>query len=111
MDALPRPLRNGSPTPAPAPGPATTAIPPQSTLSERQREVLVVVSDYRMVGPSRISDLLGISLATAHRDLELLERRGLVASAAGKRTITTDGERYLDIYVFGKLSAEDPAMG
>jgi hypothetical protein len=71
------------------------------TLSERQREVLVVVADYSVVGPSQVSDLLGISLATAYRDLALLERRHLVSAKDGKSSITPEGTCYLDRYVFG----------
>ena len=80
--------------------------PPQplsrtKSLSERQQEVLVTVTDCGHIGPSQIAKLLEISVATAYRDLHYLEQQGYVCSEAGKRTVTKDGLLYLEKNVFG----------
>jgi hypothetical protein len=100
MDALPLSVGGRG---KPAPAFAYPSMRPQDAahyLSERQKEVLSVVSDYGLTGPSGISDLLGISLTTAYRDLEFLERRKLLSSSGGKRSITPEGSAYLDTYVY-----------
>ena len=69
---------------------------PAPYLTERQREVLVVAADLEEVGPSTISELLGIALSTAYRDLIFLEKCGLIEPRQnGKRAIAQDGYNYL----------------
>lgn len=73
---------------------------PTIRLNERQCEVLVVVADCDLCGPSLISELLDISLATAYRDLSHLERAGLIrAVGTGKRRMTEQGHLYLNAYL------------
>ena len=71
------------------------------SLSERQQEVLVAVTDCGLIGPSQLAEIFEISVATAYRDLQCLEHLGYVRSEAGKRTITKDGLFYLETYIFG----------
>ncbi|MBK5211080.1 MAG: hypothetical protein JJE36_01995 [Coriobacteriia bacterium] len=69
-------------------------------LTERQREVLVVTADLEEVGPSTISELLGIALSTAYRDLIFLEKCGLIEPRQkGKRAIAQDGYNYLKLKI------------
>ena len=79
--------------PAPAP-------PKHSSLSIRQQEVLVTIADCENAGPSKIARLLGISVSTAHRDLQFLESHDYLLSKEGKRTITSEGIAYLEQYIF-----------
>jgi len=74
------------------------------SLSERQQEVLVAVTDCGFIGPSQLAELFEISTATAYRDLQYLERQGYVHSDAGKRTITQEGLHYLETHIFGTSS-------
>lgn len=65
---------------------------PTLFLNERQQEVLEVSSRYSEIGPQLISDILGIALSTAYRDLTLLESLGLLSTKPnGKRVITEVG--------------------
>lgn len=68
---------------------------PHYCLLKRQREVLALINSADMVGPSKVSKLLGIPLSTAYRDLCLLEKYGLVFTLNKKRTITTRGAELL----------------
>lgn len=68
---------------------------PHYCLTKRQREVLNMVDTVGEVGPSIISELLGIPLSTAFRDLNLLEKLGLISSVNKKRIITTCGLKVL----------------
>jgi DNA-binding transcriptional ArsR family regulator len=61
-------------------------------LSARQKKVLLLIAELGSAGPSALAKELGVSQSTAYRELELLERRHLIASKdAGKRTLTEDG--------------------
>jgi hypothetical protein len=81
------------------PSAVAAAAPPY--LSDRQKEVLALVANYGVCGPSRVSDLLGISLSTAFRDLEHLATHELLSTLpGGKRSATLQGVAYLDHYVF-----------
>lgn len=68
---------------------------PHYCLTKRQREVLNIVNSVNEVGPSVVSDLLGIPLSTAYRDLHFLEHIGFITSLNKKRQITTSGFKYL----------------
>jgi hypothetical protein len=95
-------LRVG-PAPA-APTPPHTPPPAQpdrvrlpSRTSDRQRKILLLIAELGSVGPSTIAKELGVSVSTAYRELDALERLQLVASrAAGKRTLTEEGIAHLD---------------
>ena len=68
-----------------------------SNLSERQLKTLLLVVELTPVGPTQIARELGISPSTAYRDLRFLEKVGLVdLSDAGYRSITEEGQKYVD---------------
>jgi len=71
---------------------APTARP---RLSVRQKNVLALVLESGLAGPSLVSKELGVGISTAYRDLAMLEEVGLIASEAGKRTLTPEGLSYL----------------
>lgn len=104
-------LRASSVPPAPTPAPLNTeeqtllSLPPQdapqqqppSHLSTRHKRVLSLVLEVGAVGPTLVSNELGVGLSTAHRDLGFLEKAGLmVAEQGGKRVLTDEGARYMD---------------
>lgn len=61
-------------------------------LPDRQKQVLLVMTEGNEMGPSAIAECVGGSLTTAHRDLARLEEAGLVAYCGrGKRVITSEG--------------------
>jgi hypothetical protein len=64
-------------------------------LSARQKNVLALVLESGLAGPSLVSKELGVGISTAYRDLAMLEEAGLIASEAGKRTLTPEGLTYL----------------
>jgi hypothetical protein len=64
-------------------------------LSTRQKQVLALVLETGLAGPSLVSKELGVGLSTAYRDLASLEEAGLIAADAGKRTLTEAGLVYL----------------
>lgn len=67
-------------------------------LSDRQKKVLVTVSQCKEAGPSTVADRLDISVSTAYRDLAALEEQGFViASEAGKRIVTEYGEEVIEV--------------
>jgi transcriptional regulator with XRE-family HTH domain/DNA-binding MarR family transcriptional regulator len=67
-------------------------------LSDRQKKVLVTVSQCKEAGPSTVADKLDISVSTAYRDLAALEEQGFViASEAGKRIVTEYGEEVIEV--------------
>lgn len=72
--------------------PAPVARP---RLSVRQKNVLALVLESGLAGPSLVSKELGVGISTAYRDLAMLEEVGLIASDAGKRTLTPEGLTYL----------------
>lgn len=59
-------------------------------LSSRQTRILALMVDQGTVGPTIVAKELGISVATAHRDLEFLESRSLIETTADRRRIITD---------------------
>lgn len=76
----------------------TPAIP---RLSDRQKHALSIILELGSVGPSALSREIGVSLATAHRELTFLEDADLiVADQSGKRTLTEHGIACLE-RVFG----------
>ena len=70
---------------------------PSCTLNARQKEVLAVLLKYEFVGPQLVAQTLGTGVATAHRDLKVLEENGLVKRAENKKsTLTQTGFEYVD---------------
>lgn len=67
-------------------------------LSSRQRKVLMLIAETGSAGPSVVSKELKLSTATAYRDLEALEKLGLIKSADGKREITRRGISLVDFF-------------
>ena len=64
-------------------------------LTARQKQVLALVLESGLAGPSLVSKELGVGVSTAYRDLAMLEDFGLIASDSGKRTLTPRGLSYL----------------
>lgn len=64
-------------------------------LSVRQQQVLALVLESGLAGPSLVSRELGVGISTAYRDLATLEEAGLIASDSGKRTLTSKGLSFL----------------
>jgi len=70
---------------------------PTVKLSTRQTKVLVLLMELGSAGPKALSRELGISPATAFRELNLLEQKGLIHSLGdGKRALREDGLHLLD---------------
>jgi hypothetical protein len=65
-------------------------------LSSRQHQVLALVLETGLAGPSLVSKELGVGISTAYRDLAALEDAGLIASDSGKRALTAEGLAFLD---------------
>ncbi len=58
-------------------------------LSEREKKVLLLLGEEQKGGPSAAAQALGVSISTAHRLLEKLERMGLVVTGSkGKRELS-----------------------
>lgn len=68
---------------------------PRPCLSARQQQVLALVLESGLAGPSLVSRELGVGISTAYRDLATLEDAGLIVSESGKRTLTPDGLSFL----------------
>ena len=83
---------DGSVSPEPMFDVAPTAGP---RLSTRQKQVLALVLESGLAGPSLVAKELGVGVSTAYRDLASLEELGLITSDGGKRTLTDDGLRFL----------------
>lgn len=83
--------------PTSALGPRVRQLAPSPQLSERRKKVLLLLAELGQAGPSAVSSELGVSLTTAHRDLSALEEMGLVGSRRGKRILTQEGIKYLDV--------------
>jgi len=65
-------------------------------LSQRQNNILFLLSEGESFGPSRVASELGISVSTAHRELTRLQELGLVSCAPdGKRFLSDAGKTYL----------------
>lgn len=66
-------------------------------LTTRQKQVLSLVIELGMVGPTVVSRELSVGLSTAYRDLATLEEYGLIHSdESGKRVLTPTGVNSLD---------------
>ncbi len=66
-------------------------------LTDKQKNVLFLVTELGPLGPSKIAEELGTSLSSAYRALTALEEYGLVkASAQGKRSLTKRGVECLE---------------
>jgi signal transduction histidine kinase len=80
----------------PAEEPARPAAP-AIKLTTRQTKVLVLLMELGSAGPKALARELGISPATAFRELNLLEQKGLIHSLGdGKRALREEGLRLLD---------------
>jgi DNA-binding MarR family transcriptional regulator len=76
---------------------ADSALPTaRPRLSSRQHQVLALVLETGLAGPSLVSKEMGIGISTAYRDLAALEEAGLIASDSGKRALTAEGLAFLD---------------
>ena len=64
-------------------------------VNARQKQVLALVLESGLAGPSLVAKELGVGVSTAYRDLASLEELGLITSDGGKRTLTDDGLRFL----------------
>jgi hypothetical protein len=75
---------------------ATTRDIVRSSLSERQRRLLILAAELGEIGPSIASKELDMSLSTVYRDLVALEELHLLQSTdAGKRRLTDQGIEFL----------------
>ena len=82
------------PSPPPAPH---LSLPVGLDLNSRRLHLLLLVLEVGPVGPTRLSEEMGVSASTAYRELRWLEKTGLVsADPEGLRTITPSGMRYLE---------------
>ncbi len=102
-------VRSGADRPARPPEPSATRSPENETagssrplsscpvLTTRQKQVLSLVMEVGVAGPTLVSRELAVALSTAYRDLAYLEHQGLIASdASGKRVLTQEGSSCLD---------------
>lgn len=72
-----------------APNRAMPPEPSPTKLSEREKKVLLLLGEEQRGGPSAAAQALGVSISTAHRLLEKLERMGLVVTGPkGKRELS-----------------------
>jgi hypothetical protein len=91
-------LRAALPAEAPVDEADEVALP---RLTDRQKHVLSIILEMGSVGPTMLSRELEVGVATAHRDLALLESAGLIAAdQIGQRTLTPYGVTCLE-RVFG----------
>lgn len=66
-------------------------------LTDRQKQVLLLLAEQGPAGPSVVARELGLSLATAYRDLAKLEEFGLAERVeGGKRAVTKKGLTVVD---------------
>lgn len=66
--------------------------PGPAILSHRQQQVLALLAAMTQGGPTAVAREMGLSLATAHRELTRLEEMGLVLSLGrGKRSLSREG--------------------
>lgn len=65
-------------------------------LTQRQNNILFLLSEGESLGPSQVSCELNIGVSTAHRDLVKLQDLGLIyVNATGKRFLSELGRSYL----------------
>lgn len=68
----------------------------QLRLTQRQNNILFLLSEGESLGPSQVSSELNIGVSTAHRDLVKLQDFGLIyANQSGKRFLSESGRSYL----------------
>ena len=79
--------------------PLTPAAGPVLRLPTRQQQVLALVMETGLVGPSMVAKELGVGVSTAYRDLASLEDADLIEADGGKRTLTEKGLRYINEYM------------
>lgn len=72
---------------------------PVRRLPTRQQQVLALVMETGLVGPSMVAKELGVGVSTAYRDLASLEEAKLIEADGGKRTLTEEGVRYINEYM------------
>lgn len=66
-------------------------------LTDRQKQVLLLLAEQGPAGPSAVAKELGLSLATAYRDLARLEELGLAEKGeGGRRAVTKKGLTVVD---------------
>ena len=83
--------------PAHAPGPAAARPVPEVKVTNRQTKVLVLLMELESAGPTAIARELGISSATAFRELVVLQDMGLIHSVGdGKRALREEGLHLLE---------------
>jgi len=97
-----------------APGVIASQSPPQSSFTQqsltppsepvlrlptRQQQVLALVMETGLVGPSMVAKELGVGVSTAYRDLASLEDAKLIEADGGKRTLTEKGLHYINEYM------------
>ena len=83
--------------PTRTPDEAPRAAAPQVKLTTRQTKVLVLLMELGSAGPKALARELDISPATAFRELNLLEQKGLIHSLGdGKRALREEGLHLLD---------------
>lgn len=88
---------DGPPPDGPPEREAASDDPALPLLTTRQKQVLSLVMEFGSVGPTAVARELHVGLSTAHRDLEHLERHGLItADESGKRALTREGARCLN---------------
>ncbi|MEW6555534.1 MAG: ATP-binding protein [Actinomycetota bacterium] len=65
-------------------------------LTQRQNNILFLLSEGESLGPSQVSSELNIGVSTAHRDLVKLQDFGLIlVNSSGKRFLSDAGRSYL----------------
>lgn len=72
---------------------------PVLRLPTRQQQVLALVMETGLVGPSMVAKELGVGVSTAYRDLASLEEADLIEADGGKRTLTDKGLHYINEYM------------
>jgi hypothetical protein len=91
-------LRAALPVEEPMIEPDASTLP---HLTDRQKHILSIVLELGSVGPTVLSRELDIGVATAYRDLAMLENAGLISGdQSGQRTLTPYGVTCLE-RVFG----------
>ncbi len=77
--------------------PVSFTGPLSRSLSDREKKTLIVLAELGQAGPSQLAKELQMSIPTAHRELDFLEKYGLAKKArGGKRTLTEKGTKVLE---------------
>jgi hypothetical protein len=81
---------------APATWEEDAGSPGSLRLTQRQNNILFLLSEGESLGPSQVSSELNIGVSTAHRDLVKLQDFGLIfINSSGKRFLSDAGRSYL----------------